>query len=84
MLWLPDWRKRFLPPDMPPDIYPQAAFRGVVSRWNLSELCMGEDKGQALFPGVDRRAHLVDVGVAIVDRSNAGDGAGNVIEQFSR
>src|ERR1700691_1227550 len=28
------WRKRFLPPDMPPDIYLRVAFRGAMSRWN--------------------------------------------------
>jgi hypothetical protein len=36
------------------------------------------NSGQALFPRVDRRAHLVEIGVAVVDRSDTWDGAGNV------
>ena len=34
------WRKRFLPPDMPPDTYPRVAFRGAVRRWNCRN-CAG-------------------------------------------
>jgi hypothetical protein len=46
------------------------------------ELRSTSDFGEAHFPIVNRRPHLIHIGVSVINRCDAGDRAGDVVEQF--
>ena len=83
-LFVPQWRKRFLPPDMPPDIPISGGIQGSNEALVPLELCWERIKDKRFSNESIAGAQLVKVGAAVVIRRHARDGAANGLERRMR